>query len=378
MIKLKERQPFTLDRTVRLVIAVVLLVGAIITINYLRNVLLPFLVACVLAYIIHPLILYNKRVLRLRGKVLPVLLTLFEITCVLTVIGFFFFPYIINEIGTMAEMLSRYTKNHVQIPYLPSTIHNFITRNLDIDNITKMFSQQEIISFIEDTLSEIWSMLGSSIRAVLSVLSWLIVLLYLVFILIDYDSIMNGFKKIVPPRYNKIANQIMADTASTMNHYFRGQALVSFLVGIIFSIGFLIMGLPLAVVFGIFIGILNMVPYLQLISIPFAAILCLVMSVDTGQNFWILFAEAIAVYCICQLIQDMLLTPKIMGKYMGLNPAIIFLSLSVWGTLLGFIGFIIALPLTTLLISYYKRYVLHHDDPEIEETSAAIVENDKE
>jgi predicted PurR-regulated permease PerM len=64
-----------------------------------------------------------------------------------------------------------------------------------------------------------------------------------------------------------------------------------------------------------------------------------------------------AVYIIVQAIQDLFLTPKIMGKYMGLNPAIILLSLSIWGSLLGLVGLIIALPLTTLLIAYYNRYI---------------------
>ena len=77
-----------------------------------------------------------------------------------------------------------------------------------------------------------------------------------------------------------------------------------------------------------------------------------------GGDFWSIFWQAIAVYCVVQAIQDLILTPRIMGKSMGLNPAIILLSLSVWGTLLGFIGLIIALPLTTLLLSYYDHYVI--------------------
>ena len=71
-----------------------------------------------------------------------------------------------------------------------------------------------------------------------------------------------------------------------------------------------------------------------------------------------------AVYIVVQCFQDLFLTPKIMGKAMGLNPAIILLSLSVWGTLLGFIGLIIALPLTTLLLAYYDRYITHREDGE--------------
>lgn len=120
--------------------------------------------------------------------------------------------------------------------------------------------------------------------------------------------------------------------------------------------------LPLAVVLGLFIGLLNMVPYLQLISIVPTTLLCVVCSVDSGIDFWTIFLECMAVYAIVQVIQDLFLTPKIMGKAMGLNPAIILLSLSVWGTLLGFLGLIIALPLTTLLLGYYDEYLtyLHH------------------
>ncbi|MDE5631387.1 MAG: AI-2E family transporter, partial [Muribaculaceae bacterium] len=68
------------------------------------------------------------------------------------------------------------------------------------------------------------------------------------------------------------------------------------------------------------------------------------------------------VYIIVQCIQDLVLTPKIMGKAMGLNPAIILFSLSVWGTLLGFIGLIIALPLTTLILAYYDLYITNRED----------------
>ena len=66
---------------------------------------------------------------------------------------------------------------------------------------------------------------------------------------------------------------------------------------------------------------------------------------------------AFGLFAVVQIITDMIITPRIMGKAMGLNPAILLLSLSIWGALLGFIGLIIALPLTTLLIAYWQRYV---------------------
>lgn len=138
-------------------------------------------------------------------------------------------------------------------------------------------------------------------------------------------------------------------------------------VGILFSIGFAIIGMPLAIVLGMFIGLLNMVPYLQLISIIPTTLLCVVYSMDSNVEFWNIWGQCIVVYIVVQCIQDFILTPKIMGKAMGLNPAIILLSISVWGTLLGFVGFIIALPLTTLLLAYYDQYISRREDGESDE-----------
>ena len=168
----------------------------------------------------------------------------------------------------------------------------------------------------------------------------------------------------VPPKYRSTATSIGNDVKNSMNHYFRGQALVALCVGLLFCVGFSIIGMPLAVVLGLFIGLLNMVPYLQLISLVPTTLLCLVVSVDNNIDFWTVWWQCMIVYIVVQCIQDFFLTPRIMGKAMGLNPAIILLSLSVWGSLLGFIGLIIALPLTTLLLAYYHRYIINRNDGE--------------
>ena len=147
-----------------------------------------------------------------------------------------------------------------------------------------------------------------------------------------------------------------------MNRYFRGQSLIAFCVGVLLAIGFKIIDFPLAVTLGLFIGVLNLIPYLQTIGLVPMVLLSLLKSAETGENFWIIFGLSLLVLGIVQCIEDLYLTPRIMGKAMGLNPAIILLSLSVWGTLLGFIGLIIALPLTTLCLSYYKRFILQEDN----------------
>ena len=153
----------------------------------------------------------------------------------------------------------------------------------------------------------------------------------------------------IPRQYRRPVLSILSDVQVSMNRYFRGQALVAFIVGILFSIGFLIVGMPLAIVLGLFIGLLNMVPYLQIIGFIPTILLCLLKSAETNENFWVLFAACLVVFIVVQLIQDLFLVPRIMGHVTGLNPAIILLSLSIWGSLLGIIGMIIALPLTNSL-----------------------------
>ena len=86
--------------------------------------------------------------------------------------------------------------------------------------------------------------------------------------------------------------------------------------------------------------------------------LAIVKSAETGQNFWMVLGMALVVFAVVQAIQDTILTPRIMGRVTGLNPALILLSLSVWGALLGLLGMVIALPMTSLLQTYYQRYII--------------------
>ncbi len=164
----------------------------------------------------------------------------------------------------------------------------------------------------------------------------------------------------------------MTDVERELNNYIRGQSLVALCMGILFCIGFTIIDFPMAIGLGILIGIMDLVPYLHTFALIPTAFLAMLKAADTGQNFWIILAGAVAVFCIVQIIIDMIITPKIMGKAMGLNPAILLLSLSVWGTLLGFIGLIIALPLTTILIAYYQRYITKENEDKQDSASKTI------
>ena len=200
--------------------------------------------------------------------------------------------------------------------------------------------------------------MAQSLSIASSIISLTMVALYTLFILLDYEKISSGWVELLPIRYRSFAKHLVQDVTQGMNLYFRGQGCVALCVGVLFSIGFLIIDFPMAIGLGMFIGLLNMVPYLQLLGFVPTIMLAVVKAADTGQSFWIIMLGALVVFAIVQIIQDTILTPKIMGHVMGLNSAIILLSLSIWGSLLGILGMVIALPMTTLLITYYQNYVI--------------------
>ena len=353
-------RPYTFDRVVRLLIAGGGIVLAVWLINILKSVLLPFLVAWLIAYMLEPFVQYNMRLLNTRKRLLPIMMTLFEVLLVLVAMSVFILPSVISEVHQVATFITGYADKGTQIPFVPDALHEFLRTQIDFVGIASRLTRQDIQS-IFNTLG---SVIVGGYDIIMGVFNWFIVLLYVVFIMLDYERLLRGFRHLVPPKYRKQTFGIANDIKNSMNHYFRGQALVAFIVGILFSIGFLIVGLPLAIVMGLFIGLLNMVPYLQLISLLPTTVLCIVCSANSDVDFWSLWLATMAVYVVVQCIQDLFLTPKIMGKAMGLNPALILFSLTGWGTFLGFIGLLIALPLTTMLLSYYDMYISSREDGE--------------
>lgn len=356
-----ERQPYTFDRVVRILFGAVFVVGLFYLIYILRGALLPFLVAWIVAYMLNPLVEYNKRVFKLKGRVLAITLTFVEVIITFALLCVLVLPSVFDEIGVMRKLLSDYVYNSSSIPFVPQEVHDFIQQNIDFSQLSSLLSREQWLSIIEDSFSGAWGFITGSVGEIINIVSWLIVLLYIVFILLDYDKILVGFQRMIPQKYRPTVVSIVNDIEVSMNRYFRGQAVVAGLVGILFCIGFLIVGLPMAIVLGLFIGLLNMVPYLQLVGFIPTILLCLVSASETGTNFWLLFGACVLVFIVVQLIEDIFIVPRVMGKVTGLNPAIILLSLSIWGTLLGFVGMIIALPLTTLCLSYYERYVIGNE-----------------
>ena len=360
----------TFDRFVR-ILGIVLLVGGVLyTMNFLSSVLLPFFVAWLLAYLMYPIVKFVQYKLHVPTRALSIIVALVFVLAVIGGVFYLIIPPMIDQFEKLGDIVMQYVKQGTNGESFQAVVQQWLHDNRQA--IEQVFKRKDVSDAIKSAMPKLFSVLGQTANVILSIVASLITLLYMFFILLDYEYLSSSWIKIFPKKVRPFWQSLMKDVERELNSYIRGQSLVALIMGILFCIGFTIIDFPMAIGLGILIGIMDLVPYLHTFALIPTAFLALLKAADTGQNFWVILASAVAVFCIVQVIIDMVVTPKVMGKAMGLNPAILLLALSVWGTLLGFIGLIVALPLTTILIAYYQRYVTK--DKAAEHTDAESTE----
>ena len=366
-------QKITFDKLVRWIITASIIIAVILTINYLSSVLLPFFVAWMLAYLLYPLVHFTQYKLHVPTRPLSIVVTLIFVLAVLFGVFYLIFPPMMHQFEKLGTLITQYIQNNTEANNISQAIQHWVRDNYK--QIEGFLRQKDVTDAIKGVIPKVFNMLGQTADIIISIVASLITLLYMFFILLDYEYLTRNWIRIFPKNSRPFWSGLASDVKREMNNYIRGQGLVALVMGILFCIGFTIIDFPMAIGLGILIGIMDLVPYLHTFALIPTVFLALLKAVDTGQNFWVILASAVAVFAIVQIIIDLIVTPRIMGKAMKLNPAILLLSLSIWGALLGFIGLIIALPLTTIIMAYYKRYVTK-DEEIIEEkvTEKAIAD----
>ena len=363
-----KQNEITVGRFLRIVLFVIVIVAAYFALESLSGVLLPFAIAWLLAYMLNPLVNFVQEKLRVKYRALAIVLAVIVVGCVLYGLFMLVVPSVFKELYALKDITVSFLGKNINDGSIPEPIMNFFKE------ISAQYGFAEILQNSGDTglvavLAErLQVLLLGTVDILGQVLTVSLIMLYLFFILFDFERVSKGWQPYVPKKWRGVVSKLWKDMVYGMNQYFRGQALVAVCVGVLFSIGFLIIDFPAAIAFGMFIGMLNLVPYLQVVSILPMALLAMLKAANTSVGFWPVMLMALCVMMVVQLIQDLFLVPKIMGKRMNLHPAVILLSLSIWGHLLGLLGMIVALPLTTLLLAYLRRY------NEIAETSRSSEE----
>jgi putative membrane protein len=361
---------FTFDRIARMFVLTIIVLLILWGVRAIWDVLLPFLLAGIFAYVVMPLVRFFQYTLRLRSRGLSVILTLGVIGALIYLAIIYVVPSVKEEVEKTLQMISSYSGGQDLISMLlPRSVRDYFTSNRTWGNLSRNLSIDKVIENTKLILDQV----GGIINSTLSVFSWgfvfLMGIVYFIFILLDFENLGRGIISLFPVSLRPMMRTVFSDLDRYMNSYFRGQALVALSVGVLLSIGFNIIGLPMATAMGIFIGLLNFIPYMQALGIVPLGLAGLLMAAQNGENVFVCLLIAYGVLLIVQIIQDMILVPRIMGHTMGMRPSLILLVLTIWGSLLGFFGMLIALPATMFLYSFYKRYILEDKEyiAEVEE-----------
>ncbi len=356
-----SNEPYNLDRTVRLCISIATILILLYLTQRLSGVLVPFVISWFLAYLINPIVNFFQHKVKIKNRVVSVIITIVLLFAVIILLIWGLATPVSREAMRMTSLVGSYVNSLEFNSFFPESWQASLKQWLSELDWATMFSSGAIGATWDKISPYLGGVIGGSMSFLSSILVGAIIVLYLIFILIDFDDMADGLIFSVPPKYREQVSEVISDLKNGMSKYFRSQAIIALTVGILFAIGFSIMRLPLAIVVGLLIGLFNMVPYMQGVGIPICMVLGLLQSFETGTAYWIILLEIFAVFAIVQSIQETVLNPLIMGNTLGMKPALMLLSLSIFGSLFGVVGMIIALPMTTVIISYYKRYILKEE-----------------
>ena len=363
------------DRFIRGLLFLAVITVLVLGLRWLSPVLIPFFAAWAIAWILAPVVNFFQNTCRLRSRVLSVLITLALLIGLASAVAWLIIPPLIDGVTQIKEALLSYlASGHIRNVHLPEWLDHLMQQWLDQEKIQSMLRSDNLMKTIRETLPHVWSMLVSTANLVMSLVGAAFGALYLFFLLLDYDYYTTAWINWLPRTQRNFFRRLSEDLGNNMRGYFRGQALVALSNCVMFTLGFWVIGLPMPLGMGLFVGLISFIPYVQVVGFAPAAVLALMEMSDTGRSFWGLMALVLLVYIVVQVLQDTVFTPRIMGKIMGLSSAMVLLSLSIWSYMAGIIGLIIALPLTTIIFAYYKRYILKEPDDmlnEAHEQSAA-------
>ena len=317
----------------------------------LGSVLTPFVVAAVLAYALTPMVnkLDDMGKGRLPRVVAVIVVELLFIIATLSLI-LLIVPIVAKEIPLMRE----------QIPLLADSITTGLTPwlaqfgikvSLDIGSLKTL-----ALKYLNANYEDVFGSLLSSIRlggsvALTIVGNALLIPVALFYMLMDWDKFVARLLELVPPPMRSAFDSFTNEADSVLGQYLRGQMLVMLIMAAFYAIGLALFGLDLALPIGIFTGLAMFIPYL---GFGIGLILAVLAGVLQFASIKAIVMVAV-VYGIGQVVESLYLTPRMVGERIGLHPLAVIFALLAFGQVFGFVGVLIALPLSAVLLVAIRR-----------------------
>ncbi len=311
----------------------------------LGGVLAPILLAFLLAYAFNPLVgfLERRRWPRALGSSLCLLLLILLAAGLLALI----LPALHQEVRGVADKLPAYLEKieRSAIPWLQTTLGIEFPSTLAE---TLAGAKQELSSRMQDLAGPMGSLLKGVLSSALALLSSLIYLilvpLFTFYFLKDFPRIVVWFKELMPPRHRARGNSLLAEVDEVLAGFIRGQLTVVAILALVYSVALALLGVPAGITIGVVTGLFNLVPYLGLATGLLLSGLFLLLE---GAP-WLSFVLVGGLFALVSVADGLFLTPKILGKRLGLAPVVVILAILAFGEVFGFVGVLLAVPLAAV------------------------------
>ena len=320
----------------------------------IMGVLAPFLIAFFLAYILNPVVVFlgRRRVPRWVSTLFIMILLVGGVVAV----GLFIIPVAMEQFqaltagaGALAEDASRAIESGALV--------KFLGRFGMTGEKVKEVLAQNLTPKLEEMLTRLFAGLFDVVSSVSSVahqlLNIIIVPFVLFYLLMDFPLVLHRFAMLVPKKSRARFVQLASRADDLMGQYFRGAILVAAIQGTISGFVLWLAGVEYAVVLGLMTAALDFVPYVGLaVSLIVASIVALFSGGAVGTKVLVV----VIMYLSQKIFEAAVLGPKILGSHVGVHPVLLILSLLVFGYFMGFLGLLIAVPLTALLLAGVKEW----------------------
>jgi predicted PurR-regulated permease PerM len=321
----------------------------------LKAVLAPFIVAAVMAYALNPVVNWlddvgRGRIPRLLAVVVVELLFFVTIAGVLLLVV----PILAKELPLMRDqlpgLLDAANQNlkpwlaqfGIHVKFDSNSLRTFVLKYLNA-NVEDVFSS--LIVSLQLGGSVAFAIIGNAI----------LIPVALFYLLLEWDDFMVDLRDLIPPRLRAGSDSFLGEADEVLGQYLRGQLLVMGLLAVYYSVALALFGLDLALPIGVFTGLAVFVPYLGFgVGLTLATLAGLLeFSAQSGLGYT--FAMVGVVYGLGQMLESFFLTPRLVGERIGLHPLAVIFALLAFGQLLGFVGVLIALPVSAVLLVAIRR-----------------------
>ena len=331
-------------RSVKPWIIMACVIAAFIWLLYaLGDVLTTFIVAAVLAYVLNPLVewLQLKRIRRAPASMIIMALALLILLSLVLIIV----PMLLNQFNNLAERLPQivgFVQNKL-LPWLNSVSGDYI----QIDQESIIAWLQSHTDELSNTLKEWIPTLMRQSGNVISGVSNLVLLpLLLYYFLLDWKRWSSGISKLVPRRFIETYTRISGNMDEVLGEFLRGQLMVMMIMGLVYGLGLMLVGLDSGFAIGMIAGILVFIPYLGAFTGLLLATIAALLQYGSWQGLLMVWA----VFGVGQFLESFFITPKIVGDRIGLSPFWVIFSLMAFGQLMGFVGMLAGLPLAAVTL----------------------------